>query len=293
VNNGIYGFGRTLVSSLPYGFNNTTQAVSVRVLVVGAGGGGSNGNASSAQASGGGGGVIDDTINVTLGTNYLVSIGAGSPTHQSGPIGNTSRFNSLFAIGGGQWNVGNSTTARGATGSGSVISTAPQVAFSGQGFNGGTPSGNTRSGGGGGAGGVGANATTTSGGNGGVGRSSTVPVVASLYGGGGGGGVTNTAGHIRGLGAKDPVIGGGGNGGDGTNIATDGDANTGGGGGGGGQSATASIAAGGAGGSGVVIIRYPNYLQINIGVGLTFSSQTTGSDIVVTFTGGSDNISFN
>jgi hypothetical protein len=199
VNNGIYGFGRTLVSSLPYGFNNTTQAVSVRVLVVGAGGGGTNAGSGTGQASGGGGGVIDDTINVTLGTNYLVSIGAGSPAHQSGPIGNSSRFNSLFAIGGGQWNVNSSVTARGATGSGSIIGGAAPVAFSGQGFAGGSPQGNARSSGGGGAGGVGANATATSGGNGGVGRSSTVPVVASLYGGGGGGGVTNTAGHTRGL----------------------------------------------------------------------------------------------
>ena len=48
----------------------------------------------------------------------------------------------------------------------------------------------------------------------------------------------------------------------------------------------------GTGGSGIVIIRFPSTVTITIGGSLTSSSSTQGSDTVVQFTAGSDNVSF-
>jgi hypothetical protein len=86
--------------------------------------------------------------------------------------------------------------------------------------------------------------------------------------------------------------GGTGGGGNGTSTAEtsggNGIANTGGGGG-----ASNGAAVGGNGGSGVVILRYPNTFTIsNPGGGLTFSTATTGTDKVTTFTAGTGNIQF-
>jgi hypothetical protein len=82
-------------------------------------------------------------------------------------------------------------------------------------------------------------------------------------------------------------VGGGGNAGflGGLNGAT----NTGGGGGGQGGF---GIKTGGNGGSGVVIVRYPDVWTLNVGVGLTASTATVGSDKVTTFTAGTGTITF-
>ena len=66
-----------------------------------------------------------------------------------------------------------------------------------------------------------------------------------------------------------------------------GTANTGGGGGG-----SANYAGGGAGGSGIVILRYPDTFTITLGVGLTGSTTTSGSDKITTITAGSDTVSW-
>jgi hypothetical protein len=54
------------------------------------------------------------------------------------------------------------------------------------------------------------------------------------------------------------------------------------GGGGGGANSTN----GGNGGSGVVIVKFPNTVTLDIPVGLTSSTATSGSDVIVTFTAG-------
>ena len=266
--------------------------LNVSVLVVGGGGGGTNGGSSTGSSPGGAGGFIEDTISVIAGKEYTVRIGAGAPAQQNGPIGNSSRFGSIIAIGGGQWNVGASCGMRGASGAGSPLVTNATILTisSEQGNNGGTGSSNVRSGGGGGAGGNGANATANGGGNGGSPKPSSIPVVLTYFAGGGGGGTTS--GTTRGLGGKDSVIGGGGDGGDGTNIATNGAANSGGGGGGGGQSATASIAAGGSGGSGVIVLRFDASLNTTISAGLTSSITFAGNNKIITITAGTGTVTF-
>jgi hypothetical protein len=266
--------------------------LNVSVLVVAGGGGGSNGTSTSGSSPGGAGGFIEDIISITTGKDYAVSIGAGAPAQQNGPIGNSSMFGSIIAIGGGQWIVGASCGMRGASGAGSPLGSNATILTisSAQGNNGGTGSSNVRSGGGGGAGGNGANAVASGGGNGGAAKLSSIPVVPTYFSGGGGGGTTS--GTTRGLGGKDPIIGGGGDGGDGTNIATNGAANSGGGGGGGGQSATASIAAGGSGGSGVIILRFDASLNISFSGGLSYSIAFTGNDEVVTITSGTGTVTF-
>ena len=61
----------------------------------------------------------------------------------------------------------------------------------------------------------------------------------------------------------------------------------------GGAAAAAAEAAAGAGGSGVVILKYPDFLTITIGAGLTGSTAAPlGGFKVTTFTAGTGNVSW-
>ena len=99
---------------------------------------------------------------------------------------------------------------------------------------------------------------------------------------------------------------GNGHGGDGLSNSITGSAVTRGGGGAGSNSGTAgdgtgtNTGGGGAGNytgngangnAGIVIIRYPSYASLNIGSGLTSSTQTVAGNKVTTFTAGSDTVS--
>jgi hypothetical protein len=67
--------------------------------------------------------------------------------------------------------------------------------------------------------------------------------------------------------------------------------NTGGGGGGGGGT-TGAGTTGSSGGSGVIVLRFPNTMNIRIGTGLSSVITTLGSDIIVTITAGTDTVTF-
>lgn len=263
--------------------NNISK--SIRVLVIAGGAGPLNGaSGSTGRGGGGAGGMLEQTLTITTGTNYPVSVGAGGSSN--GSFGSSSRFDSVICIGGGYQDA-NGTFLRGGSNGGGLVGNVALVGTvaTQQGNIGGNGNGNQRGGGGGGAGGVGSAATASAGGNGGIGRSSTIPVNTTTYAaGGGGGGNTGNAGGTGGSSI-------GGNGGSSTVAATNGAVNTGSGGGGGGG--TAGFTTAGTGGSGIIIIRFNSSLRISIGAGLTSTTETSGSDTIVTFTAGTDNVSFN
>lgn len=115
--------------------------------------------------------------------------------------------------------------------------------------------------------------------------------------GGSGGGGSNAAGGFATAGQGNDGSsgttgrgGGGGGAGGAGGAGTAGTVNTGSGGGGGSSSGSS---AGGAGGSGLVVLKYPDNLQITIGSGLTASTATpSGGFIVTTFTSGTGSVSF-
>jgi hypothetical protein len=242
-------------------FSQSLTYKATYLVVAGGGGGGKQ------QGGGGGaGGFLSGDLNLTVGTSYTITVGAGgsSGTSGSGGDGNNSVFSTVTSIGGGGGG-GNSTAAgNGGSGGGDGINTStPGTGTSGQGFNGGTSTGSGA--GGGGAGAVGSNSGALSGGNGGEGKISYIDGSSTYYsGGGGGGGYTNSGTVPSGSGG----IGGGGAGGNPTGV--NGTSNTGGGGGGGGQIAATSYN-GGSGGSGIVIISIPVD---------KYSGTTTGSPII-------------
>lgn len=280
MNQGIYGLGRLTAASGPYGPNGAAVPLNVQVLLVGGGGPGGPSGIRPA-GGGGGGGVCEETLGITLGRSYTVAVGAA---------GSFSRFGSITAQRGGSGVDGQSVINTGAqaTGGGSVNGSNRFVSqCSIQGFNGGLGATNTLSGGGGGAGAAGEDKTTgTTSGAGGAGRVSTIPTAATTYGGGGGGGGRAAATTIvPGAGGS----GGGGAGSTGTSAAVDGAPNLGGGGGGG---STEAAGTRGQGGSGVVVLRFSSLLAYSIGKGLTYTVETTGSDTVLTFTAGTDTVSW-
>lgn len=246
------------------------------------GGGGAGGyrNSVSGELTGGGGSA-ETPITLLTSNSYLVTVGAGGAGvsgASQGNNGNNSVFHAITSTGGG--GGGNEQSAGlvnglsgGSGGGGSArsgsVGTGGGVASPTQGYAGGNGFFSTdgAGGGGGGAGAVGGNATSLTSAAGGNGLSSSITGSAVTRGGGGGGN-----GGTQGAGGT----GGGGAGG----VA--GTANTGGGGGSG-----TSIA----GGSGVVILRYSNLYTLNIGAGLSYSTQTVNDDKVTTFTGGSGSIS--
>jgi hypothetical protein len=293
MNQGIFSFNSNSLVSMPYAFNAPNPAIiRVKFLIVAGGGGGTNGSSSAGGAAGGAGGYLEDVCYVSLGVNYPISVGAGAPRNSSRTIGSNSNFGQIIAIGGGQYDITYSSPIPGGSGASSSGVLRGLCISNLQGNNGGLGYSNTIGGGGGGAGGVGSNASAGVAGAGGVGRLSVTTLQPSYFAGGGGGGVTS--GGVRGVGGSS-VVGGitiGGNGGNGTIVASDGGVNTGGGGGGGGASATPSLALGGNGGSGIVVLRFDSNYKINVGAGLSYTINSSGSEKILTFTSGSDNVSF-
>ena len=110
-------------------------------------------------------------------------------------------------------------------------------------------------------------------GNGGAGISSDITGSSVARGGGGAGG-----GYSSGFRNGTASAGGG--------AGAAGTANTGGGG------RVGSGSSGFAGGSGVVILRFPNSVNLTVGAGLTYSDTTVGDNKVYTFTAGSDTVTF-
>jgi len=260
----------------------------------GAGGGGAGGYRNNyASETSGDSSSTEDNMFLEKSVNYTVTIGAGgSGAYSTGEFsrnGNDTLFSNIISLGGGQggglgsaisgWSRAHPGGAGGGKGEGSFFM---GYGTTNQGGDGGTSATNA-GGAGGGASGDGGNASSSVGGNGANGLSSSITGSAVTRAGGGGAGGATTNG-----------TGGTGGGGDGTRGTTagSGTANTGSGGGGvyvGGNVSND----GGNGGSGVVIIRYATAdATISVGAGLTSSTTTDGDDTVVTFTAGTDTISF-
>jgi len=273
------------------------QPVTADFLVIAGGGGGARPTGGAGGAGGyrnsynnetsGGGGISENSLQLTPGTTYTITVGAGgdgrdSGSAQGGLDGANGNDSAIFgpditaivssgggagAGNGGSGNPGGSGgggaggASLGRDGTGTVL----------QGFNGGI-GGSTSGGGGGGASEDGTDASGSSGGPGGDGLSSSITGSAVTRGGGGGGSGQDSG----------PVgSGGAGGGGDGVNGPTSGDpgtANTGGGGGGGHDNS------GGNGGSGVVILRLPTARYSGTTTGSP-TVGTDGTDTILTFTG--------
>jgi hypothetical protein len=250
----------------------------VDFLVIGGGGGGGSTQAGGNQSSGGGGaggyrtstGVsggnssAENQVALTLGQNFTVTVGAGG-TGLTYPVsggitagnGTNSTFSNIISLGGGGGATVGTTGASGGSGGGGGAGAFGGNGSGGQGFSGGSGNYNAQGGGGGGAGEAG---NTDGNGHGGDGLSNSITGSAVTRGGGGAGSNSGTVG-------------------DGTGVNT-------GGGGAGNYTGT-----GGNGNAGVVILRYPSYATLNIGAGLTSSTQTVASNKVTTFTAGSDSVS--
>jgi hypothetical protein len=245
-----YGVWQPITYGGSYGTNGfylpmtaSSASLSTSYLVVAGGGGGARGASGYQGGGGGAGGLLAGTFNLSAGSSYAVTIGAGGSGGTGGGNGGAGTGSSISAIsttggGGGGYNNANAGSAGGSGGGGASSgsgSSAGGAGTAGQGNAGGTgitvnPFGG---GGGGGAGAVGSSGATSVGG---IGLQSSITGTSTYYAGGGGG--------YAGAGG----LGGGGAG----NAPGDaGTANTGGGGGGGPSSFN-----GGAGGSGVVIVSY-------------------------------------
>ena len=231
------------------------------------GGGGAGGFRTSAGTSGGGSSA-ESQINLTTGTSYTITVGAGGAGvsyPNTGIDGTNSSIGSLIVstAGGGGEHGGNGRS--GGSGGGAGYGGSGGAATSGQGYAGGS-AGSTSpwypGGGGGGAGAVGTNQSSSSPGNGGNGVASSINNSSTTYAGGGGGGSRSGGTGTGGT--------GGGGAGTASGTATNGTSNTGGGGGGGGYSSGVS----GSGGSGIVILRYANSTQL--GSGGTVTSYSSG-----------------
>lgn len=270
---------------IPYsGFQSSPLVYSASYLIV-AGGGGSGGDIGG---GGGAGGLLSGTTNLTAGTSYTITVGAGgagATGSNPGVSGSNSVFSSFTSVGGGGGakNAGVAGSGGSGGGGGWATPSAPTAGgsgTSGQGFAGGTGGATNpgSSGGGGGSSAVGAAGKNGSTGAGGAGTSSSITGSSVTYAGGGGGGGYNVSGGAGGS-------GGGGTGGrvndPGTVISspTAGTANTGGGGGGGGAYAQNGTA----GGSGVAIISIPtaNYTGVTTG---SPTVTTSGSNTIIKFT---------
>ena len=258
--------------------------------VYGAGGGGGAGGyrVSYASDTSGQNSSTESMLSVTPSISYTVTVGAGGASvsgHTDGNAGSNSVFSSITSLGGGYGSKYGAAGGDGGSGGGAGWSnSSPGSGTSAQGFGGGngnSASGSGRAaGGGGGAGGAGGNASTNDAGDGGAGLASTITGSSTTRAsGGGGGGYSGNA-----------PAGGGGSGSEDNNSGTAGTVNTGGGGGGVHNNASATS---GAGGSGIVILRYSNaYTISNSGGGLTFTTATSGSDKITTFTAGTGTITF-
>jgi len=284
----------TIVATDTFTINDTSvPTVEIDYLVV-AGGGAGGGGTYHGAGGGAGGYRTGSAFELSFGVTYTVTIGAGASATAEGDAG-ANGSNSLISGtgvsitssgggGGGNYSayLTNDTSTKfgngkdGGSGGGSSRSTGGGVGDPGLGNDGGySPSeGNDggigqdaplyyRSGGGGGAGSAGSNGGGGTQGNGGDGVTSNIEGPAVTYAGGGGGGAFDTSGGSGGSGV------GGAGGTTGNGFA--GTVNTGGGGGG----ARSHVGAtGGAGGSGIVIIKT-----------LETATATTGSPTTTIFGG--------
>jgi len=216
------------------------------VLIIGGGGAGAGG-----VGGGGGAGEFIETTGrgLTGGSTVLISVGAGGTPNSwaAGNAGQSSRFDSIIAYGGGGGglNTANPAVSSGGPGFGSQGGNDPERPFvnevqtrsdgitgfrnnGGRGAGGG--GGDYTAGGGGGAGGAGGAGTTSSGspqqsgGAGGAGRSSSISGSSTFYAAGGGGGVNGApdcnAGFNSPLSSGSAGIGGSSIGGNGGQKAT-------------------------------------------------------------------------
>ena len=263
---GNISFDGTYVSHTFNTSGTFTPSDSLRVdyLVVAGGGGGGG----IVGGGGGAGAGATGFYNLTAGTSYTVTVGAGGAGSSGGAGAASDGNNSIFhnatvsgGGGGGSHEGGNVGQVGRTGGNGGGGAPGNGSAFNGGSSNQGAITGATiyanaggvsstgdnpyRGGGGGGGGAAGASGETS--GNGGDGFSSSISGSSVTYAGGGGGAFYN------GTPAGNGGSGGGGAGASGTtNSGTAGTVNKGGGGGGGGSGSLS----GGTGGSGVVIIRY-------------------------------------
>ena len=281
------------------------------IVVAGGGGGGWGrgiGVASNSGAGGGAGGVIYlNSVNVTLGITYELSVGAGG---RGGPSNTTngdsgsqsyiySPIGGYLAIcsGGGRGGNGSLGTGvaqdgtEGGSGSGGAgPGTRAGLGVAGQGNNGSTGWGINQQGGTGGGGGGSTQAATpaspNSGGKGGNGQEYTVGSTKIAVGGGGGGG--------KGLSqfAGSGGFGGGGNGGNESGGAAGIDLTGGGGGGGSWISSTSRGSTGGKGGDGAIYIFYPSSYKDATVTGATFK-EISGDYKIYTFRPGLGTFRFN
>ena len=232
------------------------------LLVAGGGGNPLGGNNGAGNGGGGGGGFISSSYsNVTSGSSFTITIGAGTTTSGDDSTITADTFANQTAIGGGEGGIGryggagsgNDQTGKdGGSGGGGGNATSGDVsggaATIGQGNTGGSGVSNEYAGGGGGgAGAAGSNAASSTGGNGGDGLQSSITGTSTYYAGGGGGGTYGgTAGTGGAGGGTDGKSYGGGQ-------PSNGIANTGGGAGGLANKALSAPS----GGSGVAIFAYP------------------------------------
>ena len=253
-----------------------TFGASIDFLVAAGGGGGGGGwaNPSNRQGGGGGGGGFrtsigtsgrnssaESPISITLGSNYTVTVGAGGNVGGGagslGSNGSNSVFSTITSSGGG--GGGYSTDGPGQNGGcggggGSQYGSAGS-GTSAQGFEGVIGQGSNAGGGGGGAG-------STGSGTGGGSRI-TASINSTAYCGGGTGVATNAGGN--------------------TPAANSGD----------GGAGTYESSSGSNGGSGIVVLKYPDAITINIGSGLTGSEGSpSGGYKIATITSGSGNVSW-
>ena len=284
MNQGIYPIGNATIASVPYGVNGIPFPTTIKALVIGGGGGAGGGVFSGSPnyrgAPGGAGGFIESLFIISLGTDYTISIGAGgAASGATGLKGTDSSFATFTAVGGGggggfyysangntpsYWNssmggIGGSGGGAGITGGMLVANSTGGRAILGQGNVGGSGFYSATGpvlfvGGGGGAGSAGSSASVSGHGAAGAGKVSTINNRTYSTGGG-------------------------------VNSGT-GTANSGNGGG------TASTNSSTNGGSGVVVLQFANSLNIKLGVGLTYTSITSGSDRIITITAGTDTVTF-
>jgi hypothetical protein len=272
ISNGVKATGGTITVSAGYAYHTFTstgsflpsqQIKGAEVLTIAGGGSGGEGNSGYWQVGGGGGAggvVYNNALNLTAGTIYTATVGAGGTRVSSrhGVQGNNSQFGPLTsAIGGGYGGamsgIGGSLGpgGNGGNGGGNEGYGVWSRSTGSQGFGGGlgvNDQDRGGAGGGGGAGGQGGDGSGTTGGNGGVGTNvysnfayATLTGVNGFYAGGGAGSGSASGG---------PNGSGGSGGGGAPGVA--GTANTGSGSGG-----TRSGNAVANGGSGIIIVRYP------------------------------------
>jgi hypothetical protein len=269
--------------------------LTVDYLVLAGGGGGGDSTSGSSRVTGGGGGgaggyrssifgelsgrnsTAEASLNLSVDTNYSLTVGAGGTNKN---YGSNSVFSSITSLGGApggtNGQVGFSGGGSGGGGGNSGGTTySGGTGTSGQGFDGGAGGSDNvnyrTGGGGGGAGGNGLDHTNV--GNRGGGGFGLLSAITGLQirraGGGSVNGQSFDGGGRLGSNAKENT-GGGGHG----NVNP------------------VEVVTGGPGGSGIVILSYPSEYVANIGGGLSAVTTSIGTKKVTTFTQGTGTISF-